>query len=123
MPPKKKGIWRESKDVVDGWSYTVYNYGLVKVGNGNENWTVRLTSFNDVDPNDSAAHKECVRLERLARQLFPKRSPLELCLPVRWRNYPVSSSALPVLRCLLRNLFACAVAFYERLGQFYQWEL
>ena len=32
MPPKKKGIWRESKDIVDGWPYIVYNYGLVKVG-------------------------------------------------------------------------------------------
>lgn len=73
MPPKKKGIWRESKDSVDGWPYVVHDYGLVKVGkdkNGpHKQWTVRLTSFDVVDPDDAAAHKECVRLERLARGL------------------------------------------------------
>lgn len=71
MPPKKKGPWRESSDVVDGWSYTVYNYGLVKVHDALGSiklWSFRLGSFEPpVDPLDQAAHKECVQLERRSR--------------------------------------------------------
>ena len=70
MPPKKKGIWRESSDVVDGWKYTVYDYGLVKVfgGGSHRPWTFRLTSFV-VNPDDSEAHKESVQAQRIANGL------------------------------------------------------
>ena len=74
MPPKKKAnTFAESSGTVDGWPFKVYGNGLVKVGTANsgqyKNWTVRLTSFDDVDPSNCAEHKECVRLERISREL------------------------------------------------------
>ena len=72
MPPKKtKKICEPSGDAirwVAGWSYRVYEDGLVMVGTGTPGtrfarWTFRLTSYKDPDYNNLLWRDDCVQQE------------------------------------------------------------